>query len=58
MTTEDKKNPTEVEETTLDDISGGPHFRTLDSPNRRVRAETDNKSFSSTPTMGWDNVKN
>lgn len=30
MTTENKTEPTEVEETTLDDISGGPHFRTWD----------------------------
>lgn len=27
MTTENKAAPTEVEETTLDEISGGPHFR-------------------------------
>ncbi len=58
MTSEDKKVPTEVEETTLDEISGGPHFRTLDSSGRSAIAEKDKKSFSSTPTMGWDNVKN
>ena len=28
MTTENKTAPTEVEETALDEISGGPHFRT------------------------------
>lgn len=29
--TDDISDPTEVEEATLDDISGGPHFRTWDS---------------------------
>lgn len=58
MTTENKNAPIEVEETTLDDISGGPHFRTWDSPIRHARAETDKKDFSSLPPMEWDNVKN
>lgn len=31
MTTVNKNAPTEVEETMLDEISGGPHFRTWDS---------------------------
>lgn len=31
MTTVNKTAPTEMEENTLDEISGGPHFRTWDS---------------------------
>ena len=58
MTSEDKKVPTEVEETTLDEISGGPHFRTWESSGDPASADTDKKTFSSTYTMSWDNVKN
>ena len=58
MTTENKIAPTEMEETALDEISGGPHFRIWDSTDNAAEAERDKKNFSSTFTMGWDNVKN
>ena len=58
MTTENKIAPTEMEESALDEISGGPHFRTWESSGDPASAERDKKTFSSTFTMGWDNVKN
>ena len=58
MTTDAKKTPTEIDETTLDDVSGGPHFRTWDSPGDAAKAEKDTVRFSSLSSSGWDNVKN
>ncbi|MEM9370773.1 MAG: hypothetical protein AAGA26_06420 [Pseudomonadota bacterium] len=29
---ENKADPTEIDETTLDEVSGGPHFRIMDIP--------------------------
>lgn len=56
MMTENKTAPTEMSENTLDEISGGPHFRTWNSPTHFSQAQASDESFETEP-MGWDNTK-
>lgn len=57
MANEDEKQPAEVEEDALDEISGGADLRTGASPVDPAKAETDKKTFGPPHSMGWDNTK-